>query len=158
MTTLPLPQPSPALRFLTAHWALSRALGEHLNPLLAHSYGLELRTYLILSGIARGIAYPSDLAARLNLPRDTTSRALQTLLKKGLITKHIDPDDSRRIQQSVTPAGDALLAEVRATLESILEPLLHELEPGALEHFFTTTETLRAQLTERPSEPRDTVI
>lgn len=158
VTTLSSTPLTPALRLLTAHWSLGRALGEHLNPLLAQHYGLELRAYLILSGVARGVTYPSDLADRFGLPRDTTSRALQTLLKKGLITKRIDPDDSRRIQQNVTPAGEALLAEVRATLETLLEPLLQDFEPEALEIFFRTSETLKAQLTERLGKSRDSVI
>lgn len=152
VTTLSTSQATPALRFLTAHWGLGRALAEHLEPLLTRTYDLELRAYLVLSSVSRGIVYPSDLADRLSLPRDTTSRLLQILLKKGLITKRIDPDDSRRIQQSVTLAGETLLREARATLETILEPLLDDLGADSLEHFLTTTETLRSQIAQTLGE------
>lgn len=149
-----LPHPTPAFRFLAAHWGLGRVLGEHLNPLLEQTNDLELRAFLILSAIARGTTYPSDLADRLSLPRDTTSRTLGTLLKKGLIAKQIDPDDSRRIRLSVTPPGDALLHEARRTLEGALEPLLQRFEPAALETFLTTTETLKTQLAESLGDQR----
>ncbi len=152
------PPPSLSLRFLTTHWGLSRALGEHLSPRLVAAHGLELRAYLILGAIDRGVIYPSDLALRLGLPRDATSRLLHPLLKQNLITRQIDPDDSRRVRLNVTADGVDLLGRVRATLEGELEPLLRELDEAALEQFLNTTETLRHNLSARPGDVRAPTI
>lgn len=124
---------SPALRFLAAHWRIGRVLAEHLNPLLSRTYGLELRDYLVLSTVHKGISYPTELAERLKLPKDMTSRTLQTLLRGGYLERTIDVHDSRRTRLTVTDSGRTLLTQVVTTLEHALEPLLGGLETDARE-------------------------
>jgi DNA-binding MarR family transcriptional regulator len=155
----PPPQPSATTRFLTAHWRIGRAFNEYLNALLLERYSLNLKDFLVLASIDRGAAYPSEVSERLKLPRDMTSRILQTLLKAGLIDRAIDDKDSRRTRLEATEKGRGVHESVHHELERVLEPLLERL-PIASADFLTALETLNetlndsfAQTLAQPGEP-----
>ena len=150
------PPTSSASRFFAAHWRIGRAVHDYVNPLLEQTHGLSYRDFLVLAAISKGVRYPTELAERLKLPKDTTSRILQTLLHAGLIERAIDAHDSRRTRLETTPAGHTLHAEVRRSIEGLLEPFLAGLG-DAQEQFLGLLERLSDQLTASPkiltSEP-----
>ncbi len=127
-----------------------------MNPLLETTHGLSYRDFLVLAAISRGVQYPTELADRLRLPKDTTSRILQTLLQAGLIERAIDTSDSRRTRLETTLAGTTLHAEVRGSIEGLLEPFLAGLG-DAQEQFLGLLETLSDQLTASPEIQNATV-
>src|SRR6201996_4528910 len=57
---------------------------------------------------------PSELAARERIQRPTATRVLARLEEAGLIARTADPADRRSSLVSATPAGSALLVEMRA--------------------------------------------
>lgn len=146
------PQPSPTNRFLTAHWRIGRAFNEYLNGLLLERYDLNLKDFLVLAAIDRGAAYPSEVSERLKLPRDMTSRILQTLLKAGLVTRSIDEQDSRRTRLRATEAGRVLHQDVHSELEKLLGPLLAQLGTGG-EPFLNALDTLNELLSQTLTLP-----
>lgn len=143
---------SAASRFFVAHWRIGRAIYEHMNPLLEKTYGLNYRDFLVLAAIGRGVHYPTELAERLKLPRDMTSRVLQTLLRAGFVERAIDAHDSRRTRLEVTPTGKELHAAVQKSVEGFLEPLLAQLGEGRSEQFLTLLETLNDLLSQAIGE------
>jgi DNA-binding MarR family transcriptional regulator len=84
-------------------------------------------------------ATPATLARALHL----TPQAMTTLLKpldgRGLIARRPDETNRRRVLLRLTPAADALLAEVRRATPEIEEEMLAPLDP-------TERATLRALL------------
>ena len=151
-----LPPPiSTASRFFVAHWRIGRAVHDYVSPLLEEAHGLSYRDFLVLAAISRGVRYPTELADRLRLPKDTTSRILQTLLQGGLIERAIDTSDSRRTRLETTPAGNTLHTEVRGSIEGLLEPFLAGLG-DAQEQFLGLLETLSDQLTASPERTSET--
>lgn len=144
--------PSPtaaASRFFAAHWRIGRTVHDYVNPLLEQTHGLSYRDFLVLAAISRGVRYPTEVAERLRLPKDTTSRILQTLLQAGLVERAIDTQDSRRTRLETTPAGLTLHNEVRGSIEGLLEPFLAGLG-DAQEQFLELLETLSDQLAASP--------
>lgn len=146
-TTTPIPNASATSRFLTAHWRIGRTVNEHLNGLLLERYDLNLKDFLVLATIDRGAAYPTEVSERLKLPKDMTSRILQTLLKAGFIERAIDDKDSRRTRLETTQAGRTVHQEVHAQMENLLEPLLAQLAVDN-EPFLTSLESLNDLFTQ----------
>lgn len=147
------PPSSAASRFFAAHWRIGRAVHDYVNPLLETTHGLSYRDFLVLTAVTKGVRYPTELAERLRLPKDTTSRILQTLLQAGLVERAIDTVDSRRTRLEATPTGQTLHAEVKQSVEEMLGPLLESLGSARQEQFLELLETLSDQLTASPKAP-----
>ena len=148
------PPTSAASRFFVAHWRIGRAVHSYVNPLLEETHGLSYRDFLVLAAVIKGVRYPTELAERLKLPKDTTSRILQTLLQAGLVGRTIDPHDSRRTRLEATALGKKLHTEVRGSIEGLLEPFLTGLG-DAQDQFLNLLETLSDQLTASPKISHD---
>lgn len=76
--------------------------------------GLRLGGLLILSAIEQiGGVRCSDLAEKLDLDVSVVSRQLSVFESQGLTSRHPDPRDGRAWLARITPAGAAVLTEVR---------------------------------------------
>ena len=149
---MPSDPPAPAHRLFVQLWRLSRALRQQLEPILAERYGLELRDYLILGALHRGVSYPTELAEYLGLSKDMVSRQLQALLQTGLVRRSIDPDDSRRTRLELTPAGAAKRREARQGVAETLGPMLERLGPEPAEQLLASLETFADLVTTLPAQ------
>ena len=58
-------------------------------------------------------ATPSQLAERERVTPPSMNRTLNALESAGLVARAPDPDDARKVIVTLTPAGDALIAETR---------------------------------------------
>jgi DNA-binding MarR family transcriptional regulator len=97
---------------------LRQEAGQELSPSLASA----------LATISRhGPLTPSELAARERIQRPTATRLLAKLEAPGLVTRTADPEDGRSALVAITPAGDALLAEVRTRKDAYLARQLRAL-------------------------------
>ena len=142
---------SAASRFFVAHWRIGRAIHEYVNPLLEETHGLSYRDFLVLSAVVRGVHYPTELSERLMLPKDTTSRIVQTLLQAELLARTIDPDDSRRTRLRATQSGQRVYAEFKESIEEMLGPPLEGLGWARQEQFLELLETLSDRLAISPT-------
>jgi DNA-binding MarR family transcriptional regulator len=70
---------------------------------------------------------PSELAARERIQRPTATRVLARLEAAGLIARTPDPADRRSSLVSATPAGAALLADLRARRDAWMAARLEQL-------------------------------
>ena len=146
----PPPQTSAASRFFVAHWRIGRAVHEYVSPRLEQNHGLSYRDFLVLTAVTRGVHYPTELSEKLKLPKDTMSRIVQTLLQAGLLERTIDPADSRRTRLEATLTGQQLHAEVKKSIEGLLEPLLEGLGWAQREQFLGLLETFGDRLAAPP--------
>jgi DNA-binding MarR family transcriptional regulator len=73
---------------------------------------------------------PSELAKRERIQRPTATRVLARLDELGLVLRAADPADRRSSLVSVSPAGAALLAELRTRKDAFLSERLEALGPG----------------------------
>ena len=90
--------------------------------------GLSPTMTAALATIERhGPLTPSELATRERVQRPTATRLVATLEEQGLITRMTDPADRRSSLLSMTPAGTALLREIRTRKDAFLADRLKRL-------------------------------
>jgi len=115
--------------------------GAPVVRLLEGRYGIARREWRLLAVLGtRGALSPSALADEAQLDRPRTSRAIGTLLKKGLLARGVQRGDARRAQVALTATGHALYAEVFPQVAAINSQLVAVLDDA-------TVATLDAALT-----------
>jgi DNA-binding MarR family transcriptional regulator len=68
-----------------------------------------------------------ELAALSRVAQPTMTRLVTGMLADGLVTRTVDPDDSRSLLIDSTPAGAQALADWRATLTATVGPMFADL-------------------------------
>lgn len=102
--------------------------GAPVIRLLEGRYGIARREWRLLALLAaRGPLSPSELAVEAQLDRPCTSRAIGSLVSKGLFSREPMPGDSRRACVALTPAGrklhDTVFPQVAAINIAVLKAL-----------------------------------
>lgn len=69
-----------------------------------------------------------ELAAASRVAQPTMTRLVAGMLADGLISRSVDPDDSRGQLIEITDAGRARLADWRTTLTSTVGPMFADLD------------------------------
>ena len=69
----------------------------------------------------------SDVVKCTMLPAPAVSRSLRTLEEKDLVVRTIDKEDRRNTFVELTPAGDALLAEIEGIMTSFADAVFGNL-------------------------------
>ena len=103
----PLSDP-PASREIAAAGAAAKLARQITIPLTDHD--LSLSQYRVLVFLDEGGAAPSDLADRLSVSRPSITALMDGLDERGLVERHRDPDDGRRVVHHLTAAGRRTLA------------------------------------------------
>ena len=101
-----------------------RALARAARLLERSSGDLNLAHYRVLSAIAEGSERASRVADRLTLGKPTVSAAVESLTKRGLITREDVAEDRRATTLALTPAGEEALAAVDREMLGYLDDLL----------------------------------
>ena len=96
----------------TEQWRSAEAL--NLTPTQ-----LNLLVYLKRRGPNKGVS----LARLLGISQATASRAIATLLRKGLVERQTDPGDGRASRVGLTPAGARLAADQPVAPTALLASL-----------------------------------
>jgi DNA-binding MarR family transcriptional regulator len=86
---------------------LANVLDRQLAPL-----GVTTQQAALLLHASRRPARPNELAAELGTDTAGTTRLLDRLEAKGLLTRSRHPDDRRAIVIELTPAGRALIPRI----------------------------------------------
>lgn len=108
-----------------------RALARVARLLERSSGDLNLAHYRVLSAIAEGSERASRVADRLTLGKPTVSAAVESLTKRGLISREDVADDRRATTLTLTPAGEGALAAVDREMLGYLDELLgRTADPG----------------------------
>ncbi|MGQ0708764.1 MAG: MarR family winged helix-turn-helix transcriptional regulator [Rhodoferax sp.] len=74
----------------------------------------------------------SALAERMDIHQSTASNLVRTLVQRGLVQTEKSAQDRRSTQLRLTPAGQALLAQVPGPFEGVLPVALAQLPPEKL--------------------------
>jgi DNA-binding MarR family transcriptional regulator len=118
---------------------LRQEAGSDLSPTLTAA----------LATIARhGPLTPSELAERERVQRPTATKLLARLEVPGLVVRTDDPTDRRSTLVAVSPAGLALLAEVRTRKDAYLARRLAKLTAGERETLARAADLLERLLEE----------
>jgi DNA-binding MarR family transcriptional regulator len=118
---------------------LRQEAGSDLSPTLTAA----------LATIARhGPLTPSELADRERVQRPTATKLLARLEAPGLVVRTADPADRRSSLVAISPAGLALLAEIRTRKDAYLARRLRALSSEERATLRRATEILEGMLDE----------
>ena len=119
---------------------LRQEAGGELTPTLAAALGTISR---------HGPLTPSELAERERIQRPTATRLLARLEAPGWVARTPDPQDGRSALVAITPAGEALLDELRTRKDAYLARRLRTLSPHERATLRRAAELLERLLDER---------
>jgi DNA-binding MarR family transcriptional regulator len=100
-----------------------RALARMARLLERSSGDLNLAHYRVLAAVADGDERASRVADRLALGKPTVSAAVESLTRRGLLSRADAEDDRRAATLTLTPAGTAVLAAAEAGMLERLDDL-----------------------------------
>src|ERR1700761_7439769 len=100
-----------------------RALARMARQLERSSGDLNLAHYRVLAAIADGDERASRVADRLALGKPTVSAAVESLTRRGLLSREDAAEDRRAATLALTPAGEAALAAVEGEMLGRLDDL-----------------------------------
>jgi DNA-binding MarR family transcriptional regulator len=108
-----------------------RALARLARALERSSGDLSLAHYRILSAVADGDERASRVADRLALGKPTVSAAVESLCRRGLLSRTDAAEDKRAATLTLTPAGEAALVEVESVMIERIDNLADRTPDGA---------------------------
>ncbi|GGR47685.1 MarR family transcriptional regulator [Streptomyces netropsis] len=128
--------PDPALVGLAQGWcalsALHGRIEAHIERALQAGHELSVREFSVLDVLSRqhdgegGHLRMNQVADAVVLSQSATTRLVNRLEDRGLLTRYLCLTDRRGIYTDVTDAGRALLAEARPTNDAALGEALRE--------------------------------
>lgn len=118
--------------------------------------GTTLTQCFILTELGRGGPITlADLGRRLGLDKSWTSRAVDSMVRRGLLKKSPGQEDRRTILISLSAAGKKRYAELNHALDSQAERVLSRIsksnQPGVNKALELLGEALKDELASRPS-------
>jgi DNA-binding MarR family transcriptional regulator len=135
-----------AQTLLETWWSFGQIMRQRIIPLVVDDFNLELKDFFALTVIVEGVNYPKQICDRLATNPSDVSRILERLEQLGLVTRALDPDDSRRIQVRLTTDGLAIVEKMRGGVARHIIKALEHLPPEELEHFSRTMKLLMHNL------------
>ena len=88
-----------------------------------------------------------DLAERMHVTAPTVSRTVDNLVARGLVDRHPDANDRRRIWLRLTSEGDSLAGQIELRFRSAMARFLQPLTPDQLALVIAACDTLEGLLT-----------
>ena len=123
-----------------AHFRFELRRFLHFSERAAHAAGIEPQQHQLLLAL-KGLPSESEpptvgnVAGWLHILHHSTVELVDRAVARGLVRRQPDPRDRRRVLVELTPAGEALLAnlsqmhqqELQSTAPALLEALQHVL-------------------------------
>ena len=96
--------------------------------------GITWREWRLIASLRPGVSLlSSELAEHAQLDRARTSRAISSLVAKGLIDRQIVPSDQRKATVTLTDKGRSMYESFFPIVAELNQRLLHGLGDGAVE-------------------------
>lgn len=112
-------------------------------------FGVTRREWVLIALLhGAGPVTSSELAARAQLDKSATSKAVVGLVKKGLVSRTLRPDDRRYIGLALTDAGRTLYARILPVVQEVNRDLMSRLEPAEIDLLDRLLERVQARAAE----------
>jgi len=110
---------------------LSNRISDAIARLYAKRFGLSVPEWRLIAVLGRfGPLSANDVAGRTYMDKVRVSRAVQRLLRRGLIERATDTADRRRSILRLSPEGIEIRAEIAPLALDLERRLLHVLSPA----------------------------
>ncbi len=114
----------PVLGFMRILWGVEHAL-QSASKRMEATHRITGPQRMVLRVVEQ---YPNlsagDLAHALRLHPSTVTGILQRLVHRGLLTREIDPEDTRRVKLRVTPVSKPFIHHAKGTIEAAIASAL----------------------------------
>jgi MarR family transcriptional regulator, organic hydroperoxide resistance regulator len=118
-----IPHDAPLVgQFMHTWFRLGQAIKREIVPILEQFHGADFFDFMVLNCIKDGGIHPGGIAETLVVQPSQISRTLEGLVKRGLVERSLDAEDSRRVRLELTIEGHKVLKEVYLTVRNMLEP------------------------------------
>jgi len=125
---------------------LSATAGLMVVRLCEGRFGITRREWRMLALLAEsGGLHPSELADRAQLDRARTSRAVSSLVAKGLVLRAVQASDQRYAQLCLSDRGQRLHHELFPLVAGINRQLLQGLDTAEVKAMSAAVESMQAQ-------------
>ena len=108
------------------HLVWQQALRPVFHRMLEHD--LSLAEWITLRSVQYHPLTIADVAATRHFSHSAASRAVERLVRDGLLSRREHPDDRRQKLLTLTPQGEALLAEIEALFSQQLDAFVASLD------------------------------
>lgn len=126
---------------------LSDRVSRRLSVEYERTHGLSVAEWRVLVHLARcGSVSVRDIHNCVNLEKPRVSRAVSRLEQNGLVRKAPGKGDGRLVAISLTPAGQAVLADIIPAAEAVESSICDAVDPADLRTFFRVMEQMHAAL------------
>ncbi len=122
-----------------------------IRAVAAERFGLTVEQFQALRRIRKGHDSVSALAEEGRLSRSQASRAVEALVRRGLVTRLADARDRRQVRLSLTPSGEQTLAGIYAEAEAWLAKRFRSLAPDQAHQIAQALLLLRQAFTDPTS-------
>ncbi len=144
-------KPDPPLqRLVDVFWEtippLWREVHAKLHSIASEEFDVSVEQFHVLRHIRQGSASVSQLAEQKRISRAAISQTVDTLVRRGLIRRQINPDDRRQIPLELTEAGNALLDAISLKTRQWMMELFSPLDPYEVNQIAHALERLRKLL------------
>lgn len=128
---------SPVERLIEAFWEtvppLWHTVRAQHHQVAAENFEITADQFHILHRIHRGHCTVSDLANAKHISRAASSRAVDLLVNKGLVSRHPDLKDRRRVHLELTAEGKVLLENLFQRSQDWMANKLNALDEEQIE-------------------------
>jgi DNA-binding MarR family transcriptional regulator len=142
------------LELLLRRWhqlVWQQALRPVFHRMLEHD--LSLAEWITLRSVQRHPLTIADVAATRQFSHSAASRAVERLVRDGLLSRREHPDDRRQKLLTLTPQGEALLAEVEALFSQQLDAFVASLDEQEREQVRRCLGLWLTKLSDEPAWP-----
>jgi DNA-binding MarR family transcriptional regulator len=87
-----------------------------------------------------------SIAHRMNVVKSRVSKIIDGLIKKNLIQRTKDPEDSRVQLLSLTPEGQRKITEINGFMEEVYGQVLSQMAPDQRQAMLTNLDILKASM------------
>lgn len=126
-------------------WHRTRAV---IRSAAAERFHLTVEQFQVLRRIRRGMISVSAIADDSRTSRSAVSKAVEALVRRGLVSRGQNPADRRNLPLALTEEGGHVLAEVYAEAEAWLEGRFARISAGELDLVSQSLDLLQKAFTE----------
>lgn len=142
---MPEPTSSPVLidKFWESVPPAWRQTRSQIRRIAVEKFQMTEEQFQVLRRIRKGSASVSALAEASQTSRSAVSKAVDALVRRGLVTRSQDPDDRRNVPLALTGEGQRVMDGVFTEAEAWLSARFERLSPEKLEILLQGMEILR---------------
>ena len=120
-----------------------RQTRNQIRRIAVGKFHMTEKQFQILRRIRKGSASVSALAEASQTSRSAVSKAVDALVRRGLVTRSQDPSDRRNFPLALTYEGQRVMDDIFTDAETWLITKFERLNPKELETLLQGMETLR---------------